>query len=142
MKPLGYNVMAVLLFFGLLIPPLPEASRQIDSFLLTSGSQVQEETLNRLVLDMQDLALEKSLDPEQRAEIKSLVSQTRLLRQKLTNSPGGSLPLHHQKQLQEIKLRFDAIKNTLPPRPVHIKKQPTAIALSPAPAPASRSAGV
>jgi len=49
---------------------------------------------------MQELAGENSLNPEQRAEIKSLVSQTRLLRQKLKNSSSGSLPLYHQKQLQ------------------------------------------
>ena len=137
MRPLWYLLMAFLLFFGILLPPMPEASRPIDSFLLTSGSQVQEETLNQLLQDMQDLAREKSLNPEQRAEIKSLVSQTRLLRQKLNNSSGGSLPLYHQKQLQEIRLRFDAIKNTLPPRPVNIKKPPIALALSPAPSPDS-----
>ena len=140
MRPLWYLLMAFLLFFGILIPPTPEASRPIDSFQLTSGSQVQEETLNQLLQDMQDLAREKSLNPEQRAEIKSLVSQTRLLRQKLNNSSGGSLPLYHQKQLQEIRLRFDAIKNTLPPRPVNIKKPPIALALSPAPSPGSRCA--
>ena len=69
------------------------------------------------------MARAESLDPQQRAEIKSLLSQTHLLRQKLHNSPGGSFQARHRKQLQEIKLRFDAIKNALPPRPV-IKNSP------------------
>jgi hypothetical protein len=137
MRPLWYLLMAFLLFFGILLPPTPEASRPIDSFRLTSGSQVQGEILNRLLQDMQELAGENSLKPKQRAEIKSLVSQTRLLRQKLNNSSSGSLPLYHQKQLQKIRLRFDAIKNTLPPRPVNIKKPPIALALSPAASPDS-----
>ncbi len=83
--------------------------------------------MTRLLQDMQELTKVSSLNPEQRAEIKSLMSQTRLLRQKLNNSSPDSFQPRHRKQLQEIKLRLDAIKNALPPRPIQIKKYRTAV---------------
>ncbi len=134
MRPVGYFVVAFLLFGGSLFLGMPDAPSGIDSFQVVAGSQVQAETLNHLLQDMQNVARAESLDPQQRAEIKALLSQTRLLRQKLHNSPDEAFQFRHRKQLQEIKLRFEAIKNALPPRPV-IKKQPTAIVLSPAPSP-------
>jgi hypothetical protein len=126
MRPLGYAMIALLLFGGSVLLPRSDAPSENYPYQMAVGSRMQAETLNQLVQDMQDLAKTGSLDPQQRAEIKSLLSQTRLLQQKLNNSPDGAFQPHHHKQLQEIKLRFDAIKNALPPRPV-IRKLPTAI---------------
>jgi hypothetical protein len=137
MRPVGYYLLALLFCILLYMPAVSDASRPIVSFQMTSGTQIQEEMLNRLLRDMQELTRENALKPEQRAEIKSLLSRTRLLRQKLQNSHSGSFPSHHQKQLQEIKLRLDAIKNSLPPRPLHIEKQPTAVAWTPVSSPVS-----
>jgi hypothetical protein len=134
MRPVEYSVMAVLLFWGSMFLPMPDAPSGIDSVQIVASSQGQAETLNQLLQDLQDVARVESLDPQQRAEIKSLLSQTRLLLQQLQDSPAGFFQPRHRKQLQEIKLRFDAIKNALPTRPV-IRKQPTAIVLSPAPSP-------
>jgi hypothetical protein len=126
MRPLGYSMMAFLLLGGSVMLPISDAPSGIHSYQMVAGSPIQAEALHQLAQDMQDLAKTGSLDPQQRAEIKSLLSQTRLLQQKLDNSPDGFFQPRHRKQLQEIKFRFNAIKNALPPRPV-IRKQPTAI---------------
>ena len=128
MRPHGYCVMGLVLFFGsLVLLPMPGIPNEIETLQLASGSQAQAETLTQLLQDMQELAQVSSLSPEQRAEIRSLMSQTRLLRQKLDSYSPNSFQPRHRKQLQEIKLRLDAIKNALPPRPLNIKKCRTAI---------------
>jgi hypothetical protein len=127
MRPHGYFPMALVIFFGSMVLLMPEASNGNHSLQSTSGSQVQAEILTNLLQEMQALAKMSSLNPEQRAEIKSLISQTRLLHQKLHESPPDSFQPHHLKQLQDIKLRLDAIKNALPPRPLNIRQYRTAI---------------
>ena len=127
MRPHGYFPMALVIFFGSMVLLMPEASNGNHSLQLTSGSQVQAEILTNLLQEMQALAKMSSLNPEQRAEIKSLISQTRLLHQKLLESSPDSYQSRHRKQLQEIKLRLEAIKNALPPRPLNIKQYRTAV---------------
>jgi hypothetical protein len=114
MRPQGYFVIALVLFFGSLVLLMPDAPYGDDSLQLTSGSQVQAEILTRLLQDMQQLSKLSSLNPEQRAEIRSLMSQTRLLRQKLNDASSDSFQPRHRKQLQDIQLRLDAIKDALP----------------------------
>jgi uncharacterized protein (DUF885 family) len=119
--------MALIFLGGSLVLPLPEAQAVNGSLQLTSGSQVQAENLTRLLQELQELAQSSCLNPEQRAEIKSLMSQARHLRQKFHDSSPDSFQLRHRRQLQDIKLRLDAIKNTLPPRPLNIKRYRSAI---------------
>ena len=54
MRPVGYSVMAVLFSGQACFWPCLMLPSGIDSFQMVSGSQVQTETLNQLLQDMQD----------------------------------------------------------------------------------------